>query len=134
MKYLLDTHAWIWAVLDDRRLGRRARRILKSLGASKVGLAAISLKEAAWLLARGRITIQTPGVSWADWLRQAAALPSLEILPLTTEVAIESEQFSRSFPRDPADRLIGATARVHGLTLLTRDRPIRKSREVTTVW
>jgi len=134
LKYLLDTQAWIWAVLNDSRLGARARRVLNSLSEEKVGLAAISLKEASWLLARGRIVVDTPNLSWADWLRLASSIPQLDILPLTAEVAIESEQFSNKFASDPADRLICATARVHGLILLTSDRPIRRAREVATVW
>ena len=134
LKYLLDTHAWIWAVLNDRRLGGRARRALSPQSDEQIGLAAISLKEASWLLANGRIAVQTPGLSWADWLRRASSIPQLEILPLTIEVAIESEQFSNKFPSDPVDRLICATARIHGLTLLTRDRAIRRAREVATLW
>ena len=122
MRYLLDTHAWVWAVLSDRRLGPRARRVLAALD------------EAAWHLARGRMVLAKENASWADWLRDASSLPSLEILPLTVEVAIESERFSTRFPTDPADRLIAATARVHDLTLLTRDRVMRASPEVKTLW
>jgi PIN domain nuclease of toxin-antitoxin system len=121
-------------VLDDRRLGFRARRTLNARSSEKVGLAAISLKEASWLLAHDRIVVGTPSLSWADWLRHAASVPQLDILPITAEVAIESEQFSDEFPSDPADRLICATARVHGLTLLTGDRAIQRTREVATLW
>ena len=121
-------------MLNDSRLGTRARRVLNSLSEEKIGLAAISLKEASWLLAHGRILVDTPNLSWADWLRLASSIPQLDILPLTAEIAIESEQFSNKFPSDPADRLICATARVHGLTLLTSDRSIRQAREVATVW
>lgn len=135
MRYLLDTHAWVWAVLADRRVGPKARRTLAALDESeRIGLAAISLKEAAWHLARGRIVLAEETASWADWLRDASSLPSLEILPLTVEIAIESERFSPRFPDDPADRLIAATARVHDLTLLTRDRAMRASRELKTLW
>ncbi len=108
--------------------------MLSSRSDERVGLAAISLKEASWLLAHGRIVVQTPSLSWADWLRRASSIPQLEILPLTAEVAIESEQFSDQFPSDPVDRLICATARIHGLTLLTRNRGIRRAREVATLW
>jgi PIN domain nuclease of toxin-antitoxin system len=108
---------------------------LASLGESeRVGLAAISLKEAAWHLARGRIVLAKEAALWAAWLREASSLPSLEILPLTVEIAIESELFSPRFPNDPADRLIAATARVLDLTLLTRDRAMRASRELKTLW
>jgi PIN domain nuclease of toxin-antitoxin system len=99
-----------------------------------MGLSAISLKEAAWHLARGRIEVEPAHGGWPLWLRNAAALSELEILPLTVDVAIESEHLGSEFPADPADRVIAATARVHGLTLITADKAIRKSRVVRTLW
>ena len=135
MKYLLDTHAWLWSVLDHPRLSRRARAVLNAISAQeRVGLAAISLKEAAWHLVRERIVIDESFGSWALWLRTASSSPYLEVLPLTVDVAIESEQLGDSFPADPADCLIAATARVHDLTLITSDTGIRKSGAVRTLW
>ena len=135
MKYLLDTHAWLWGVLGDARLGPRARRAVASAAErTKIGLAAISLKEAAWLLAHGRLVLREPVAPWSDWLRDAAGAPGLEVLPLTVEVAIASEQLPASFPKDPADRLIVATARIHGLTLITADDALRKPAHVPTLW
>jgi PIN domain nuclease of toxin-antitoxin system len=64
----------------------------------------------------------------------AASSPDLEVLPLTVDVAIEQEQLGDSFPQDPVDRLIAATARVHDLTLITSDRHIRRSAVVRTLW
>jgi PIN domain nuclease of toxin-antitoxin system len=133
VKYLLDTHAWIWAVLAQSSLSRRARTVLAGLGAEdRIGIASISLKEASWQLAQERIVITS--ATWEEWLREAAAAPQLDVLPLTVEIAIASEKFSRGFPRDPADRLIAATANVHGLTLVTRDRALLQSQEVRTLW
>lgn len=133
MKFLLDTHAWVWAVLDHPRLGRRAQQLLRNLSAGeRVGLCAISLKEAAWLLAHGKIEVQDR--TWPGWLREAASASSLEIIPLTVDIAIESEQLPDGFPSDPADRLIAATARVHRLSLITADREIRESKVVQTIW
>jgi PIN domain nuclease of toxin-antitoxin system len=132
---MLDTQAWLWSVLDHPRLSRRARAALGIVaGEEHVGLAAISLKEAAWHLARGRIAVDAGFGPWPLWLRKAAASPQLEVLPLTVDVAIESEQLGSALPPDPADRLIAATARVHDLTLITSDRPIRKSGVVRTLW
>jgi PIN domain nuclease of toxin-antitoxin system len=134
LKYLLDTHTCIWTLLDHPRLGRRARTIVSGSRTPKpLGLAAISLKEAAWLLARGRVAVSEP-TRWSDWLREAAAAPDIEVLPLTVDIAIESEQLPEAFPADPADRLIAATAKVHGLVLLTADRAVRASRAVATTW
>ena len=135
MKYVLDTQAWIWSVLDHPRLSRRARSALNAVSAhERIGIAAISLKEAAWHLAHGRIVVGEAFRPWMLWLRQAASASQLEVLPLTVDVAIESEQLGDSFPPDPADRLIAATARVHELTLITSDQAIRKSRVVRTLW
>jgi PIN domain nuclease of toxin-antitoxin system len=135
VRFLLDTHAWIWAILDDRRLGRRARAALESLpAAERIGIAAISLKEAAWHVARGRVRLDPTAGPWEVWLRRAATAPQLEVLPLTVEVAIESERLVDPFPDDPADRLIAATARTLDLTLITRDRPMRKYPHLRTLW
>jgi PIN domain nuclease of toxin-antitoxin system len=135
VKYLLDTQAWLWSVLDHPRLSRRARAALGAVPAQeRIGLAAISLKEAAWHLARGRVVVEKDFGAWPLWLRTAAASPHLEVLPLTVDVAIESEQLGSSFPADPADRLVAATARVHDLTLITSDTGIRKSRVARTLW
>jgi PIN domain nuclease of toxin-antitoxin system len=135
VKYVLDTHVWLWSVFDDPRLSRRARAVLTGVMArERVGIAAISVKEAAWHLAHGRIDVEDDAGPWPLWLRNAAALPELEILPLSVDVAIESDHLGDGFPPDPADRLIAATARVHGLTLITADRHIRKSGAVRTLW
>lgn len=133
MKYVLDTHVWIWALLDDARLSANARALLTA-EPTRFGLASISLKEAAWHLSHGRIEIPSGQGTWQSWLRRAAGAPSLEILPLTAEVAIESEAFAEDFPNDPADRLIAATAIVHGCALLTADRGIRASKTVDAIW
>jgi PIN domain nuclease of toxin-antitoxin system len=135
LTYLLDTQAWIWSVLDHPRLSRRARAVVSAAGAEeRIGIAAISLKEAAWHLAHGRIVVGDDFGPSPLWLRRAASAAQLEVLPLTVDVAIESEQFGTSFPADPADRLIAATARVYDLTLITSDVAIRKARAVRTLW
>jgi PIN domain nuclease of toxin-antitoxin system len=134
VRYLLDTHAWLWAVLGHPRLSVAARRALGAIEREHLGLAAISLEEAVWLLARGRIVVTKRATSWSSWLREAATAPELEVLPLTVEIAIESEQFAKDFPTDPADRLIGATAKVHDLTLITADAVLRRQEAVRTLW
>ena len=134
MKYILDTQAWIWSILNHPRLSRRARAAVTGIADERMGLSAVSLKEAAWLLARGRIEVESTHGAWPHWLRNAASMPELEILPLTVEVAIDSEHLGSGFPADPADRVIAATARVNRLTLITSDRAIRKSGAVRTLW
>ena len=61
-------------------------------------------------------------------------MQGITILPITPEIAALATQFPDDYPRDPADRLIGATARAEGMTLVTRDERIRRSSLVRTVW
>jgi PIN domain nuclease of toxin-antitoxin system len=90
-------------VLDHPRLSQRARAALRAVSAQeRIGLAAISLKEAAWRLARGRIAVNAGFGPWPLWLRRAASSPHLEVLPLIVDIAIEPEQLGSSFPPDPA--------------------------------
>jgi PIN domain nuclease of toxin-antitoxin system len=67
-----------------------------------------------------------------DFLR--AAEDEALVLPIDSAVAERSMTFSPNFPKDPADRIIAATALVHGLTLVTADEAIRKSGEVSCIW
>ena len=68
------------------------------------------------------------------WIRQAIALPRLALLPVTPEVAVAAAQFPLEFPGDPADRLIAATALAQRASLVTKDRHLRSSRLLVTIW
>ncbi len=125
---VLDTHAWIWLASDPGRLGRRARRLLRTDRSR--GLAAISCWELAMLAARGRIELDRDPVAWMD---DALRAEHIELLPLTPAVAVASAQLGE-FRGDPADRLIVATALTHGAVLVTRDEAIRDSGLVRTAW
>ncbi len=122
MKLLLDTHVWLWALLEPDRLKSRVRRTIADRG-SELWLSSISIWEAALLVERGRLTPSGPAASWLD-----QALQSLPVrdAPLTRDVARASR--SLALPHDdPADRFIAATAHVHGLTLVTADRALLQS-------
>ena len=129
---LLDTHALAWLVADPDRLSRPAfsaiRRARRTQG---IGISAMSLWELALLYSRGNLvavgTIETSVQLMVD---RAGAV----VKPLTAEVAALATQFPDDFPRDPADRLIAATARSEGLVLVTRDERMRRSPLVKTVW
>jgi PIN domain nuclease of toxin-antitoxin system len=127
---LLDTHVLFWAVDDSKFLSRTAaseiRRARRSGG---VAISAISIWELASLLARGRI--QGYGSIEASL---KLLLEGVAILPITTEIAALATQFPSEYSRDPADRLIGATARAESLVLVTRDENIRRSPLIRTVW
>lgn len=123
MKHLLDTHVVVWWLLDDRRLSREHARVLA--GAERrgvtVGLSAMSLWEIAKLVERGRIELDR---TLDDSLAALEAHPTLTILPLSASIAVESTRLGAQFPSDPVDQIIAATARCHGLTLLTADERI----------
>lgn len=127
---LLDTHALVWAVAESRRLSRPAlAAIRKARTEDGLAVAAITLWELASLMARGRI--QAYGTLEAS---VRLLVEGVTIKPLTAEIAALAAQFPDDYPRDPADRLIGATARAEGLTLVTRDEGIRRSPLLNTIW
>jgi PIN domain nuclease of toxin-antitoxin system len=119
---LLDTHVWLWLVAGSSDLSSRARHAIDGAAAAgTLRIAAISLWEVALLASHGRIVL---GKSIGLWLEEALADPGPVIDPLTPEIATESYALPEAFHRDPADRLIVATARVANATLMTRDRRI----------
>ena len=113
---LLDTHIWLWALLDPARLSRAVRALLASPAAA-LRLSPISVWEALMLAERGRIALGPDPRRWLD--RALAAAPVTEA-PLTFEVAMASRSIALDH-KDPADRFIAASARVFGLTLVTAD-------------
>ncbi len=127
---LLDTHVLVWAVGDTKRLSRAAvSEIRRARQGGGLAVSAITLWELGLLMNRGRI--QAPGTVESS-IRQL--LEDVTVRPITPEIAPLAAQFPDDFPRDPADRLIGATARAEGLTLITRDENIRRSPLLKTVW
>jgi PIN domain nuclease of toxin-antitoxin system len=127
---LLDTHALVWAVAAPNRLSRTAEAAIRRARAKDgVAISAITLWELANLVARGRI--QAYGTVEAS-LRLLSE--GVTVRPLTAEIAALATQFPDDYPRDPADRIIGATARAEGLVLVTHDERIRGSPLLKTLW
>ena len=125
---VLDTHAWVWWMLGDRRLGRPMLDALDALPShARPYVADISLWEVAMLVARGRLALDVPLEEWLD----AAAHPrSVRVVPITPAIAAGVADLPAEFQRDPADRLIVATCRALDAPLLTRDDRIARSRLV----
>ena len=129
---LLDTHVLAWLLVSPERLSPEAtsaiRRARRGQG---IGLAAISLWELAMIFSRGLIKGQgTVEASVRTLIEQSGA----DVRPITPEIAALAWQFPVEFPQDPADRLIAATARAEGMTLITHDQRIRQSPLLKTLW
>jgi PIN domain nuclease of toxin-antitoxin system len=127
---LLDTHVLSWAAEDPKRLSRvAASEIRRARRGGGLAISAITLWELSWQIARGRI--QSFGTIEATLEK---LVEGVTILPITLEIAALAAQFPADYPSDPSDRLIGATARAEGITLVTRDERIRRSPLLKTVW
>jgi PIN domain nuclease of toxin-antitoxin system len=129
---LLDTHAWLWLALEPARLSRPAlAAIRRAASGGGLVIASITLWEMAMLVARGRVIPQGTPEAWLTALAERSGVTVKEITPAVAALAI---QLPAQFPLDPADRLIAATARVEGIPLVSRDRAMRASPLVETVW
>ncbi|MBV8776864.1 MAG: type II toxin-antitoxin system VapC family toxin [Alphaproteobacteria bacterium] len=119
---LLDTHVWVWMMGGERILKAPVRELIdEAVVSSRLRLSAISLWEIALLTARGRLDLGKPTDTW---MAESLADPGPIVEPLSPTIAVESCYLPGRFHSDPADRIIVATARVVGATLLTRDRDI----------
>jgi PIN domain nuclease of toxin-antitoxin system len=126
VRYLLDTHIVVWWCAGDPSLDAAHQKLLDELMQLReaVGISGITLWEIAMLGERGRLQIAG---SLDRFLHALEAHPGIRVLPLSAPIVLDSVRLGPSFPRDPADRVIVASARIHGLRLLTADRAIRAS-------
>ncbi len=128
MKLLLDTHIWLWSLLDPHRLSRAVARALEN-ERNELWLSPISVWELTILWEKGRVKLDT-GIG--PWVAQAISTGSLKEAPVTHEVALEAANIVLPH-RDPADRFIAATAKVFDLTLVTADRNLLALTGVSTM-
>jgi PIN domain nuclease of toxin-antitoxin system len=129
---LLDTHVLVWLVADEDRLSRPARSAIRRARASDgMAIADITIWELAFLFARG--VLRTRGTV-ENTVRGLVTRSGVNVRPITAEIAALATQFPEDYPRDPIDRLIGATARAEGIALVTRDEKIRSSPLLRTIW
>ena len=119
-RLVLDTHVWIWAVegMTDRLDPRALSAIEQAARAATLAVSAISVWELAMLVKRGRLRLTT---AVSSWIEASVRPPGVRIIPVGAALALDSVQLPDfDHHKDPADRIIIATARRHG-TLLTCD-------------
>ncbi len=128
MRLLLDTHIWLWSLLEPGRLGRRVKRELAD-PASELWLSPISVWELSVLLRRGRVRLEH---DFHEWVETALDRAPLREAPVTNDVAIATYDIDLPH-RDPADRFLAATATVFDLTLVTGDERLIAAKGIATL-
>lgn len=128
---LVDTHVVVWLAFDQSQLSKNARAAIDDARQKGDGLAIsdITLLELATLSSKGRIRLN---LSVESFLHEVEA--RFIVLPISGRACVRALGLPAAYPKDPADRIIGGTALVEGLALLTADRAIRRSRALHTIW
>ena len=126
VRYLLDTHAAVWLLEGNDRLGPGARAAVQ--GEEELAIAGVSLLEIALLERRGTILLKPNAGAALE-----AFAEKLTVLPIDARIAADAVVVGLP-QRDPFDRVITATARMLGLTLVTKDRQITEAKVVQTLW
>ena len=125
MRLLLDTHIWLWSLLDPERLSPKVAAALAE-GSTERWLSPLSVWEALLLIEHKRLEVDRPAESWVREALERA--PALEA-PVNHEVALASRRL-KTRHRDPVDRLLLATAQVFDLTLVTQDEALLAQQDV----
>ncbi len=127
---LVDTQAVIWVTQEPGRLSKAAgRTLVEGRREGELAISGITLREIAFLVVRGRVIVSKPLEVYLKFIESLFL-----VIPINSEIAHRSTQFSPAYPSDPADMLIGATAVVNHATLVTADMAIRASGEVNCIW
>jgi PIN domain nuclease of toxin-antitoxin system len=126
---LLDTHSLVWWVNEDQKLSSPARACIKD--ADQIVVSSITAWEIALLIKAGRLRFTA---RLEDWLAGAEAIPNLSFIPVGNNIALAAVNLPDPFHKDPADRIIVATARTLACPVVTGDGKIRAYPYVKTLW
>ena len=129
---VLDTHALVWWVSGDSALSKKAKSAIeRERDGGAIVVSSISAWEIAMLVLRKKLFLS---MEVGSWLAMAAQIEALRFFPVDTEIAIKSADLPGEFHKDPADRIIVATARKLAAPLVTKDERIRAYAHVKTIW
>jgi PIN domain nuclease of toxin-antitoxin system len=129
---LVDRHVLIWTALDPKRLSKAATRAIERASShGGISIASISLWEIAMLAQQRRVAIRG---TIANWLTELLTTSGVSVLDLSPSIAELSTSFGPDYPKDPADRIIGATAKQHAMPLVTADSRLLGSGQVSCIW
>lgn len=132
MKYLLDTHTWVWWQARPDALSFKVRRMLTQPEPDQeLLLSAISVWEFCKWIESGRMALS---IAPEDWIHQALDIPGLRLVPLSPRIAWLSSTLPAPFEGDAIDQIIAATAREEHATILTKDEHLQKYQHVKTLW
>jgi len=127
---LLDTHVLIWLAFEPAKLSKTAGEAIRaSSRTGGLGISAITLWEAAWLVTHRRVNFTGTAEAFLEEISSRTS-----VFHITPRIAVLANQFPPSYSSNPSDRLIGATAMVEGIALITKDRTIRDCKQIRTIW
>ena len=130
---VIDTHVLVWWVSGDKSLSATAAKLIKDTldNDSEVIVSSISAWEISMLIEKGRLVLSMDVESWLD---EVAQIDGVRFVPVDNEIGIKSTVLPGEFHKDPADRMIVATARKLAVPLVTADEKIRDYEHVKVVW
>jgi len=132
MKYVLDTHVWIWWNVQPKNLSQKVYSLIENASNyDELLLSVISPWEFCKLIEKQRLAISCDP---EDWIREALNMPKLRLVPLTPRMSYRSTVLPAPFHQDPADQIIVATAREENATLISKDGLISDYPHVSTIW
>lgn len=128
---LVDTHIVLWLALEPERISKKVRAVIDEARGNGAGVAisAMTLVEIATLFGNRRFQL---AISIESFLLELER--RFVVLPINARVCARMLSLPAGYPKDPADRVIGATALVEGMGLVTADREIRRAKVVRTIW